>query len=71
MDAKNYWGSDCSGTEDDSDGSDTSDEEYWCELRDTCFNDEDDRDDHEIQDHFYCRDCDRSFWNRNGVWDVS
>lgn len=69
MDAKNHWGSD----DDDgsSSGSETSGEGYWCELCDYFFDDEDDRDDHEIEDHFYCRDCDRDFWSRNGIRNAS
>ncbi len=60
---------DCS-SDGESDGS-SSDDDYVCLICDAEFSNEEDCEDHEVDFHFYCRDCDRDFSTWNGIQNVS
>ncbi len=59
--------SDC---EDHMDYCGSSREEYECHV---CYNrycSEEDRQEHEVDDHLFCAECDRTFVNKNGIVQV-
>lgn len=44
---------------------------YQCELCDETWPSEEELQDHEVQDHFYCANCDRDFNTLNNIRQVS
>lgn len=54
MDAKGHW---C----------DQEDEVFECHICPYLYNEEDDCREHEVNNHYYCADCDRSFQNLNNI----
>lgn len=53
--------------DDDSNYDDDSDYGVECTHCDLTFDTLDQREDHEVEDHFYCHDCDRTFVNYGAI----
>ncbi|GJC86082.1 PR domain zinc finger protein 16 [Colletotrichum liriopes] len=57
MNALSHWASDVSD----------NDPEHECDDCSDCFSDEEDLRDHEVQNHYYCKPCNRYFQNHNNI----
>jgi hypothetical protein len=71
MDAKNHhFNDDYASSEYTSDSSEEGCEEWYCAMCTAYFDTEEECQDHEVQEHFYCCKCERSFVSYNGIKNV-